>query len=110
MLSHSRKRDREFQTELLRVQLRFERENALFSALASVGISLFVFAITFSLTVASIPEFPVSFKTQVINFMYIFLGVGGSLMVFSIIGFLIGSRSEKREIEKIKEKFLKEQW
>lgn len=110
MSFNDKKRDRELQIELLKLQLKYERENAFFSTLMGVGVSLVVFAIAFNFTVANVPELPQELKQAIFNFMYAFLGVGGFLTLFSIIAFWIRRVSEQNELHAIQEKFVKDDW
>jgi hypothetical protein len=62
MSFRDKKRDRELQIELLQVQLKYERENAFFSALMGIGVSLVVFAIAYNLSVATVAELSLELK------------------------------------------------
>jgi hypothetical protein len=110
MSFYDRKQERELQIELLRVQLKYERENALFSALMGVGVSLVVFALAFSLSIISAAELPVTLRELILNFMSAFFFVGGLFITISIATFLIRKTSEKNELKAIQEKFVKDDW
>jgi len=103
MSFRDRERDRELQLELLRIQLTHEREVILYSVGMAVGASFLVFALTIGFTVViterTIPMLWIQMITA-------YLLVGGLILIASTVLFAELKYSERRDLERIRKKYL----
>ncbi len=102
MAFRGRERDREFQLELLGIQLKHERDVVLYSVGMAIGASFLVFALTVGLTVV------LTEKTIPVLWVYMitaYLLAGGMLLIASIVLFINLRYSEREDIERLKKKY-----
>lgn len=103
MSFQDRERDRELQLELLRIQLKHERQVVFYSVLIAVGASFLVFALTLGLTlVLTQKQIPALW----VHMITAYLLVGGLILITSAVLFAELKHSERRDIERIKKKYL----
>jgi len=98
-----RERDKEFQLELLGIQMKHEREVVFYSVGMAVGASFLIFALTLGLTVVlSEKEIPVLWTLMIFTYLI----VGGILLFASAMLFAGLKLSERKDLERIKKKYL----
>jgi len=97
-----RERDREFQSELLRIQLKHERGIVLYGVGMAIGASFLVFSLTVGLAVVltekTIPVFWVYMITA-------YLLAGGMLLIGSTALFVNLKYSEREDIKRLVKKY-----
>lgn len=102
MSFRDRKQDREFRLDLLRTQLKHERDIVLYGVGMAVGASFLVFALTLGLTVVLTErEIPVLW----VHMITAYLIVGGVLLIVSRVLFAELKYSERKDLERIKRKY-----
>jgi len=103
----SGKQNREFQLELLRIQLKHRREIAIFSTSAAIGVSFAIFGATILMTAltswASEKEILALLLPIAIEYMI----VGIVLVIVSIVFYHLISYREEKEINTLRDKFIK---
>ncbi|MFQ6074134.1 MAG: hypothetical protein ACE5KC_02830 [Candidatus Bathyarchaeia archaeon] len=103
MSLRGRERDREFQLELLRIQLKHERDIVLYGIGMAIGASFLVFALTVGLVVV------LTEKTVAVLWVHMitaYLLVGGILLIGSTALFVNLKYSEREDMERLKKKYL----
>ena len=103
MSFRDRERDRELQLELLRTQLKHDREVVLYSVGMAVGASFLIFALTLGLT-AVLTEKEISVLW--VHMITAYLLVGGLILIASTVLFAELKYSERKDIERIRKKYL----
>jgi len=103
MSFRDRERDREFQLELFRIQLRHEREVVFYTVGMAMGALFLVFALTVGLTVLlTEKKIPILWEQMIT----VYLLVGGLILIASSVLFAELRYSEKQDIERIRKKYL----
>lgn len=98
-----RERDREFELELLRIQLKHDIKIALYSSFIAVGVAFKVFGFTPALTV-TLSEKEISFLWILMITLYPIIG---GILSFSGMVFLGRLKSsEEKDLERIRKKYL----
>lgn len=103
MSFRDKERDRELQLELMRTQLKHEREIVLYSVGIAVGASFLVFALTVGLTVVLTER---TIPVLWVNIITAYLLVGGLILIVSTVFFAELKYSEGKDIERIRKKCL----
>ena len=97
-----RERDREFELELLKIQLEHDRKVALYSVQTALGTSFLLFALTVGVSVAASG---VSIPLLWIQMIWAYLIVGMILLIVSGISFLAVKASTRKDMEAIRKKY-----
>lgn len=106
MVTWKEKRDRNFQLELLELQLKHDHNIAIFSTAASISGSLTIFTMTFAIALLASGQ-PVD-RIPLVWTLYVILSMISSIfvLVFSLIQFFRLRSSSKRELMKMKRQIL----
>ena len=108
MSFRDKKRDREFQLEILKVELEHEREVVFCSATTAFGTSFMIFAATFFITILStgvkLSEIHIMWRV----FILVYVILGGILILGSYIILNRLKSSERNAIENIRKEYLRE--
>lgn len=105
MSSQDRERDREFELELLRIQLEHERNVAAFNGFMMLGFSMFVFSASVMMAILQSTEpkdIPILWRLLLPALMI----AGGVMGAISAFGIFRLEHSEKEDIEKLRKKYL----
>ena len=108
MSFRDKKRDREFQLEILKVELEHEREVVFYSAIMAVGASFTIFAAMFWITILSTGVKPSEIHIIWLAFILENVILGGILLLGGIIFLGRLKSSERNAIEKIRKEYLRE--
>lgn len=99
----NRERDREFQLEVLAVQLRHERKTVRYSSQMAMGIAFLAFALTFFIAITVSPqEYPSLAKVLV----WFYGGIGFLTTWFSLRKLKSLRFSEEEDIKRLTKKYL----
>lgn len=103
MSFRDREKDRELQLELMKTQLKHEREIVLYSVGMAIGASFLVFALTVGLTVVLTEKIiPILW----VNMITAYLLAGGLILIASTVLFAELKYSERKDMERIRKKCL----
>lgn len=106
MSFREKKRDRQLQTELLKIQLKHERLVVFYSAAIATGAAFLVFAITFSLTAHLLMEKNIPLLWDLVTNV---LATLAGIVVFVSLWQLFHLKSAiEEQIESIREKYSEE--
>ncbi|MCZ2856194.1 MAG: hypothetical protein O2U62_03780 [Candidatus Bathyarchaeota archaeon] len=102
MSFRGREQDKEFQLELLRIQLKHERAIVLYTVGMAIGASLLVFSLTVGLTVVLTEK---TIPVLWVHMITAYLLAGGMLLIGSAVLFANLKYSERKDIERLKKKY-----
>jgi hypothetical protein len=102
MSFRGREQDKEFQLELLRIQLKHERAIVLYTVGMAIGASLLVFSLTVGLTVVLTEK---TIPVLWVHMITAYLLAGGMLLISSAVLFANLKYSERKDIERLKKKY-----
>jgi len=102
MSFRGREQDKEFQLELLGIQLKHERAIVLYTVGMAIGASLLVFSLTVGLTVVLTEK---TIPVLWVHMITAYLLAGGMLLISSAVLFANLKYSERKDIERLKKKY-----